>query len=303
MSFTKLVPSLLLAALAVGVAAAPAKAQTNLGSGLVIDNVDLTGVNFDAATGKLTAAGGTVTGTLAGMPFSTNLTNFALQLVPPGPGAPDGCSVLDLALAPIDIDLLGLHVDTSAICLSITALPGEGLLGDLLCGLAGGVDAPAGVTALEAGLPDVLTQAIGGAAAEAEAAQADPGDICDGECEVLPLALGPIDLTLLGLNVHLDNCDEGPVQVCVSASRGQGLLGDLLCGLTGNGSILGNLGVLEDLVGTITDALGGRTLNPKQTKQLGNRLTGQLTDRLVDGVLSAADLDKVTKTITQALGL
>jgi len=299
MSFRKLVPSLLLCALAVGVIAAPAKAQVNLGSGIKITKVsDLTGVQI--ANGKLTATGGKVQGTLAGLPFTTDITNLALQLVQPGPGAPDGCSVLDLALAPIDIDLLGLHVDTSAICLSITALPGEGILGDLLCGLAGGLN----LGDILGNLPGILTQALGGAADESDPSQAaQPGDICDGACEVLPIALGPVDLTLLGLNVHLDNCDDGPVQVCVSADRGQGLLGDLLCGLTGNGSLLGNLGVLEDLVGTIQDALGGRTLNAKQTKQLGNRLTGQLTDRLVDGLLSDSDLAKVTKTITQALGL
>ena len=302
MSLCKLIPSLLVATLAVGMTTTRAEAQVNLGSGLVINDVDLTGVNFNAATGKLTATGGTVAGTLAGLPFTTNLTNFALQLVPPTPQAPEGCSVLDLALAPIDIDLLGLHVDTSAICLSITALPGEGLLGDLLCGLAGGVDSPAGLTNLLGGLPGILTQALGGAAADSDpATPAEPADICDGECEVLDLALGPVDLTLLGLNVFLDNCDEGPVQVCVSASEGEGLLGGLLCGLTGNGGLLGSLSNLQGLVDTVLGALGNANLTGKQVKQLSNRLAGQLVDRLVDGTLSAADLDKVTKTITQAL--
>ena len=296
MSLSKLVPSLLVAALAVGFTAPRAEAQVNLGSGLIIDNVNLTGVNINA--GKLTATGGSVAGTLAGLPFTTDIKNFALQLVPPGPGTPAGCSVLDLELAPIDIDLLGLHVDTSAICLSLTALPGEGLLGDLLCGLAGGLD----LGEILDELPGLLTGVLSGVATESDPAQvAEPEDICDGECEVLDLALGPIDLTLLGLIVHLDNCDDGPVQVCVSASADQGLLGGLLCGLTGNGGLLGNLGALEDLVNTILDALNGRALTDKQTKQLTNRLTGQVTDRLADGTLSTDDLDKVTKTITQAL--
>ena len=301
MSMCKLIPSLLVATLAVGMTAPRAEAQVDLGSGLVINNVDLEGVAFDAVTGLLTATGGTVEGTLAGLPFTTDITNFSLQLVPPTPEAPEGCSVLDLALAPIDIDLLGLHVDTSAICLSITAIPGGGLLGDLLCGLAGGLDLPLGLDQLLAGLPGILNQVLGAAAdAPTPPAQAEPADICDGECEVLDLALGPIDLTLLGLNVYLDNCADGPVQVCVSASAGQGLLGDLLCGLAGGG-LLSNLGLIEDLVATITDALGGATPTARQTTQLANRLTGQITDRLADGVLSTADLDKVTKTITQAL--
>jgi len=300
MSLRKLVPSLLLCAVAVGFTAAPAKAQVDLGSGIKITKVsDLTGVQI--GNGKLTATGGKVEGTLAGLPFTTNITNFALQLVPPAvPPAPPapGCSVLDLELAPIDIDLLGLHVDTSAICLNITALPNGGILGNLLCDLAGGLN----LGDILADLPGLLNEVLGAAADESDPAQAaEPGDICDGECEVLDLALGPVDLTLLGLNVHLDNCDDGPVQVCVSASQGQGLLGGLLCGLTGNGSLLGNLGVLEDLVGTIQDALGNAKLTSKQVKQLSNRLAGQLADRISDGSLSSSDLAKVTKTITQAL--
>jgi len=52
-------------------------------------------------------------------------------------------------------------------------------------------------------------------------------------CPILDLSLGPVDLTLLGLNVHLDNCNNGPVTVGITAERGPGnLLGNLLCGLT-----------------------------------------------------------------------
>ena len=35
-----------------------------------------------------------------------------------------------------------------------------------------------------------------------------------------------MDLTLLGLNVHLDDCEDGPVTVDITARRGQ-LLGNL----------------------------------------------------------------------------
>ena len=49
-------------------------------------------------------------------------------------------------------------------------------------------------------------------------------------CNILNLSLGPVDLTLLGLNVHLDNCNNGPVTVSVTAVPGAGnLLGNLLC--------------------------------------------------------------------------
>lgn len=47
-------------------------------------------------------------------------------------------------------------------------------------------------------------------------------------CQVLHLELGPLDLTLLGLNVHLDK-----IVLDITATRGGGLLGDLLCSLAG----------------------------------------------------------------------
>jgi len=307
MSLSKLIPSLLVATLALGFMAPRAEAQVNLGSGLVINNVDLTGVNFNPVTGLLTAAGGTVEGTLAGLPFTTDISNFALQLVP-GTTPGQDCTVLDLALAPIHLQLLGLHADTSAICLNITAIRGGGLLGDLLCGLAGGLnlgDLTGSVNALLNGLPDVLNGALAGAAASPDAAApAQAEDICTGDVEVLHLALGPIDLTLLGLEVMLDNCADpaGPVEVCLSATASEGLLGSLLAGLAGGGGgLLGNLGVVEDLVGAVTGALGNNTLTPKQTTQLSNRLVGQVSDRLQDGTLSDTDLAKVAKTVGQVL--
>jgi hypothetical protein len=44
-----------------------------------------------------------------------------------------------------------------------------------------------------------------------------------------------LNLTLLGLNVVLDDCDGGPVVVDITGQRGGGLLGNLLCGLLGSG--------------------------------------------------------------------
>jgi hypothetical protein len=39
-------------------------------------------------------------------------------------------------------------------------------------------------------------------------------------CSVLHLELGPVDLTLLGLQVILDDCDGGPVVVDITAETG-----------------------------------------------------------------------------------
>jgi len=213
--------------------AAPAAAAVN--NNFVISGVQLT--NFQVVDNVLHAAG-TVTGTLAGLPFTANITDFALNLIPDNTATPAvECSVLHLALAPIHLSLLGLHVDTSPICLDITATEGGGLLGDLLCSLAGG-DNLLGIPTLPTvgqlnDLTSGLTQILNGAL-NGQAAQPSGDDsVCTGDCHVLALSLGPVELSLLGLNVSLDDCNGGPVQVCVSATRSEGLLGSLLCSLSG----------------------------------------------------------------------
>ena len=53
------------------------------------------------------------------------------------------CDILNLDLAPIHLDLLGLVVDLDEVHLDITGLTGAGkLLGNLLCGLLGILDPP-----------------------------------------------------------------------------------------------------------------------------------------------------------------
>jgi len=58
--------------------------------------------------------------------------------IPPTTGA---CQILNLTIQPIDLNLLGLRVQTSRIDLRIEGVPGPGnLLGNLLCGLTGLLD-------------------------------------------------------------------------------------------------------------------------------------------------------------------
>jgi|SRR5690349_5492693 hypothetical protein len=45
------------------------------------------------------------------------------------------CKVLTLVLGPLDLNLLGLRVQLNRLNLRVTAIPGGGLLGDLLCGI------------------------------------------------------------------------------------------------------------------------------------------------------------------------
>jgi hypothetical protein len=71
---------------------------------------------------------------------------------------PQTCQVLKLVLGPLHLDLLGLVVDlygkthTDPVIVTINAQPDKGLLGQLLCGLAGG----GGITNL-AGLQSLLS--------------------------------------------------------------------------------------------------------------------------------------------------
>jgi hypothetical protein len=76
-------------------------------------------------------------------------------------------------------------------------------------------------------------------------------------CAILHLELGPLDLTLLGLHVVLDNCANGPITVDITGITGQGnLLGNLLCELLGGGLI--NLGAtLQQILNQIIALLTG----------------------------------------------
>src|SRR5918998_681351 len=84
------------------------------------------------------------------------------------------CQILDLILGPLHLDLLGLVVDLygrtmrDPVRVTITGEPGHGLLGDLLCSLAGGGNVTSlpqlqsllrslGVTLTDAQLQSVLT--------------------------------------------------------------------------------------------------------------------------------------------------
>lgn len=244
------------------------------------DGIDIHTVNLAAfqVVDNVLRAQGTVTGTIAGLPFTTTITNFALQAVPDNPATAQAeCSVLHLELAPIHLSLLGLRVDTSAICLDLTATEGGGLLGDLLCSLAGGGLLGTGIPTLptgtqlnqlQSGLRDILAGALGDNLAPADASAAQQS-VCTGQCEILELVLGPLNLSLLGLNVSLDDCNGGPVQVCISASRGEGLLGQLLCGLSAADVI--NL-TLEDIA-----ALARRATVLAADGQLSRRDVGELT--------------------------
>jgi len=247
---------------------------------LVISDIKLTDPQL--VDGVLTATEGTISGTLAGLPFDTTINNLSLDLFP---DQATECAVLHLELGPINVALLGLHVDTSQICLDITAIHNGGLLGELLCGLAG-LDLDEILGGLLSGLPilggdsllgNLLTESLGGALTRQQGHGQGQGQgqgggggdsVCTGDCEILHLVLGPVDLTLLGLHVVLDDCNGGPVEVCVSSTRSEGILGALLCSLAGPQLLGLDLGDILQFIDVAQGLLNDDVLSNAEVQQL-----------------------------------
>jgi hypothetical protein len=158
------------------------------------------------------------------------------------PGS-NGAEILNLHLNPISLDLLGLNVQTSSICLDITAQPGSGnLLGNLLFNVTNALDLNGGnLTSALSSLSPIqtllfdleLTTLLNGAinsATSPSAMTSTSSAVPSNACDILNLSVGPLNLNLLGLDVDLNNCASppGPVTVDVFATH-DGLLGNLLC--------------------------------------------------------------------------
>ena len=78
-----------------------------------------------------------------------------------------------------------------------------------------------------------------------------PVTTIDGTCQILHLELGPLDLNLLGLHVHLNR-----IVLDITAQAGGGLLGDLLCSIAN--LLHGGLKkVLDQLIALLNQLLAG----------------------------------------------
>jgi hypothetical protein len=209
-----------------------------------------------------------------------NVTNIVPITLGTSPNPADAdCPILNLELGPIHLDLLGLNVDTSRICLDIIAHQGEGLLGDLLCGvanlldggvplgdiLAGGVTNPLTGDLIDpAALTGALTDILNGVLDQIAAQNlATVTGVSGSTTNILNLAIGPVNLNLLGLEVALDNCEGGPVTVDITAESGPGRL---------LGNLLGNLSRLLD--------------SPANSRAIANAL-----DRIADQIGRIVDLN------------
>ena len=140
------------------------------------------------------------------------------------------CTVLELTIQQLHLNLLGLIIDLDRVHLLITADSNGGLLGALFCSIAGPRASAAKLQKTankmtRVGRANGLNQqGVTGFRVQVAPGVTQAGTICP----ILDLVLGPLDLNLLGLMVHLDR-----VHLTITAERGGGILGDLLCSLAG----------------------------------------------------------------------
>lgn len=117
----------------------------------------LTNLHFVNQNGVVALAGqltGTLTDALGNVLGS--VSNVPIALPVGGAAASGGCTILDLTLGPLHLDLLGLVVDLNQVHLTITGQTGNGqLLGNLLCGLANALNGNGG------GLANILNKLLG----------------------------------------------------------------------------------------------------------------------------------------------
>ncbi len=194
-----------------------------------------------------------VSGVGAGGPLSTVPT-------------PATTPVLDVHVAPVNLNLLGAIVQTSPIDVTLTAHSGQGLiLGNVVTDLAnllntppknGKIDLNYITTQLSTLLNELNVQVPG-----IPAVPTTPTTTPTGSTQILSLVVPPIDLNLLGLVLTTD-------QITVNADA-----------QSGNGDLLGNL--LGDLLNTLN-------ATPTQLTTLNNELNALLAK--VVGILNATTL-------------
>jgi hypothetical protein len=122
------------------------------------------GTAFTGALSNLTTSvvDGVVqlSGTIAGTGLPAGGTTFTAPIQ--DVAATQGCSILNLDLGPLNLDLLGLVIDLAPVSLDVTAVPGAGkLLGNLLCAVAGLLDGPGGALGGIAALLNRLLTGLG----------------------------------------------------------------------------------------------------------------------------------------------
>jgi hypothetical protein len=210
--------------------------------------------------GQLVASGGaSLKNKGKGKEASFSNVSINISLAEDQTGATD-CPFLDIELESISMNLQGLIVETGPVCLNITGYDEGEELGELLCELADLLDpelpldptvdlTEEELAALLPALEDLLNEAL---ASLSDAVITEVGDKRGRTGGTLSLELEAAETSLLGLEVSLDDCEDGPVTVEITARRGQ-LLGNALSGLLKKGGIEEG-----DTLGDLVEALQNR---------------------------------------------
>jgi hypothetical protein len=186
-------------------------------------NVNIAITSFRVANGK-TTANGLATATLSDNAGRITRIKQPVSLAVKSGGS---CRILSLVLDQLNLNLLGLNVHLDKVNLQVTGHKGGGVLGSLFCKLAnsrvkGKIAAARALTKRVRNKP--VRPLAFSVPLRAVAAQSPSPS-----CQVLTLVLGPLNLDLLGLVVDLNK-----VNLQITATRGQGALGDLFCQLADN---------------------------------------------------------------------
>jgi hypothetical protein len=199
---------------------------------------------------------------------TVDLLNSADLLISAGSGELDNATagnqqVLELFVAPVHLDLLGVLVDTSPIRVTINAHSGEGLiLGNAVTTLINLFNPPLpedlDIDFLNTKIDELLMKLHDQLPGIAPA-PVDPVPISDGQ--ILNVTVPPLDVNLLGLKL-----ETSPITINASAETGDGLL-------------VGNV---------LTTALKTLDATPENLSELNTNINGILAK--VVGVLNSADL-------------
>jgi hypothetical protein len=224
-------PALLTAAILLAVlvavpatAESPSSSRAQAPQSLTV-KVDVTG--FSAAAKGRTTAQGTVTAVLQDSDGHGTSIKQPVTLAVKSGGS---CRILGLVLDQLRLNLLGLNVNLDKVNLQITGRRRGGVLGSLFCKLANAQVKKTRVAAARKLTAHVRRKGLRPIRftvplKPVQSAQSTGTPTC----QVLNLVLGPLNLDLLGLVVDLNK-----VNLNITASRGQGKLGDIFCELADN---------------------------------------------------------------------
>ena len=188
-------------------------------------SVGVSVLKFSTA-GKTITANGLVTGTLNDGAGHVSTVKQKVRLTATTGGR---CQVLHLFLDQLNLQLLGLNAHLDQVTLDVTGQRTGGPLGALFCRLARAKLASSRASAVHALNAAVRHRRMNALRFNAAVLPKATATADQPSCQVLDLIVGPLNLRLLGLVVDLKK-----VHLAVTATRGQGKLGDLFCELADN---------------------------------------------------------------------